>query len=40
MHVTDWMSFENQADVPSPALILHLERIQENLRQTPSLLRP
>lgn len=33
MNATDWMTFENQADVPSPALVLHLERIQENLRR-------
>ena len=33
MESTDWMRFENEADVPSPALVLHFERIQENLRR-------
>jgi D-serine deaminase-like pyridoxal phosphate-dependent protein len=33
MKSTLWMRFENEADIPSPALVLHLERVQENLRR-------
>jgi D-serine deaminase-like pyridoxal phosphate-dependent protein len=33
MEAPDWMRFENEAEVPSPALVLHFERIQENLRR-------
>ena len=41
-----WMRLENEADVPSPALVLHLARIEENLRRMlalvgdPARLRP
>ncbi|MEI6715171.1 MAG: D-TA family PLP-dependent enzyme [Verrucomicrobiota bacterium] len=38
MKSPDWMRFENEADVPSPALVLHLERIQENLRRMVALI--
>ncbi len=42
----NWPHFQNQADIPSPALVLHLERIDENLRRMvaiagdPTRLRP
>lgn len=32
-----WMRFANETDVPSPALVLHFERIQENLRRMVSI---
>lgn len=41
-----WMRLENEAEIPSPALILHLERIDENVRRMlamvgdPARLRP
>ena len=41
-----WPHFQNEADLPSPALVLHLERIDGNLRRMvamagdPSRLRP
>lgn len=41
-----WMRLANEADVPSPALVLHLERIDENVRRMlarvgdPARLRP
>ena len=44
--VADWMTLENEAEVPSPALILHWERVEENLRRMismagdPARLRP
>ncbi|MSU24656.1 MAG: D-TA family PLP-dependent enzyme [Opitutus sp.] len=46
MKPDEWMRLENEADVPSPALVLHLERIDENLRRmvalvgNPARLRP
>lgn len=42
----DWMRLENEEDVPSPALVLHWERVEENLRRMitisgdPARLRP
>jgi D-serine deaminase-like pyridoxal phosphate-dependent protein len=41
-----WMRLENEAEVPSPALVLHVERITENVRRMvalvgdPARLRP
>ena len=46
MNPHEWMRLENEADVPSPALVLHSERIDENLRRmialvgNPARLRP
>jgi D-serine deaminase-like pyridoxal phosphate-dependent protein len=46
MMVADWMTLENEAEVASPALILHWERVEENLRRMismagdPARLRP
>ena len=46
MKPDDWMRLENEAEVASPALVLHSERIDENLRRMvarvgdPVLLRP
>jgi D-serine deaminase-like pyridoxal phosphate-dependent protein len=31
--MTDWYAVENMADVPTPALLLYPQRIQDNLRQ-------
>ena len=33
MSADTWMRLANEADVPSPALVLHLERIDENVRR-------
>jgi D-threonine aldolase len=46
MNSASWMRLENEAEVPSPALVLHLERIDENVRRMlaivgdPARLRP
>ena len=43
---TDWMRLENEDEVPSPALVLHLDRVERNLAQMlamssgPATLRP
>lgn len=33
MAMTPWYRLENEADIPSPALVLHRERIEANLRR-------
>lgn len=43
---TDWVRLENEDELPSPALVIHSERVEENLRRMlaiaggPALLRP
>ena len=43
---TDWMRLGNEADVPSPSLLVYADRVEENLRRmiaiagSPSRLRP